>query len=294
MTDLPAIRPGADIGTSLAAIARSAIADAAREADGQSEAELVHDVRKAMKRWRALLRLLDPFLGEEGVALRLQARDLARALATARDAQAALDALGDLGDDYAALSPRSLATVKARIDALRTSAEAATQTSGAHEKLRAALAQTADRVDHWPLAKVNFHDLALSLTEGYRRARTAIPDDWTHASDEALHHLRQRVVVHRYQMEIIEPLWPRYGRVWVGEAQRLRDRLGEHQDLTVLSRLTSKHQPLARWRSRLQPAIAARQKDLIEAAMRHSGRLFAEKPRAFRRRLEGLWEARAG
>jgi len=108
-----------------------------------------------------------------------------------------------------------------------------------------------------------------------------------------LHKLRQRVVVHRYQMEIVEPLWPRYFRLWVGEAQRLRDRLGEHQDLTVLTRLTAAHQPLARWRSRLLPAIAACQKDHIENAMRHAGRLFAEKPGAFQRRLEKLWQARA-
>ena len=245
-----------------------------------------------MKRWRALLRLFEPFLGEEGVRLRLEARDLARGLAGARDAQAAIDAIDDLGEDYAALSPRSLATVKARIEELRTTAETATHTSGAHERLRAALTQTADAIDKWPLAKVDFHDLADSLTEGYRRARLAIPDDWTHAGDEALHKLRQRVVVHRYQMEIVEPLWPRFIKVWVGEAQRLRDRLGQHQDLAVLSRLTAAHQPLARWRSRLGPGIAACQKDHIEDAMRHAGRLFAEKPDAFRRRLENLWEPR--
>ena len=147
MSEQPSLRPGTDIGQSLAAIARAAIADATREAaEQQSEAVLVHDVRKAMKRWRALLRLLEPFLGEEGVELRLQARDLARGLAGARDAQAALDALDDLGEDYAALSPRSLATIKTRVAELRASAEAATVTSGAHDKLRAALTRTAESI----------------------------------------------------------------------------------------------------------------------------------------------------
>ena len=41
----------------------------------------MHDFRRAMKRWRALLRLFEPFLGEEARRLRDEARDLARALA---------------------------------------------------------------------------------------------------------------------------------------------------------------------------------------------------------------------
>ena len=95
-------------------------------------------------------------------------------------------------------------------------------------------------------------------------------------------------------MEMVEPLWPRLGKIWTGEAQRLRERLGKHQDLAVLTRLTAPKAPLARWRSRLVPAIEARQRDHIETAMRQSGRLFAEKPNAFQRRLEALWENRAG
>jgi hypothetical protein len=95
-------------------------------------------------------------------------------------------------------------------------------------------------------------------------------------------------------MELVESLWPRLSRVWIGEAQRLRDRLGQHQDLDVLTGLLAPHKPLARWRSRLEPVIAARQKDHIEAAMRSCARLFAERPRAFQHRLKTLWEGRAG
>ena len=85
-----------------------------------------------------------------------------------------------------------------------------------------------------------------------------MPADWPAADGEALHELRKRVVIHRYQMDIIEPLWPRFAKMWTGEAQRLRDRLGKHQDLLMLESLTGPHQPLARWRSRLAPAIAER------------------------------------
>src|SRR5450759_2569717 len=58
---------GDSFGDGLAAAARSIIADARRAlADSElSDAEAVHEVRKALKRWRALLRLLAHPLGEQ-------------------------------------------------------------------------------------------------------------------------------------------------------------------------------------------------------------------------------------
>jgi CHAD domain-containing protein len=288
----PELDPHQPIGPSLVAIARAMLAQAAHETQAEQDAVVVHGVRTAMKRWRAYLRLLEPFLdATEGQRLRVEARDLARGLAVARDAQSALDALADLGEEYAPFSEKSLATVNERINAMRTSAESATLTEGTREKLAAAFALTLDSIDRWALDHIKFADIAESLTENYRRAQEAVPHDWTSAEIEALHRLRQRVIIHRYQMELVTPLWPRLARVWTQEAQRLRDRLGRHHDLANLANLSAPHQPLARWRSRLAPAIAARQADHIEAAMRQAGRLFAEKPKAFCRRLEALWAA---
>jgi CHAD domain-containing protein len=128
------------------------------------------------------------------------------------------------------------------------------------------------------------------LVLGFRAARRALPGSWPDAEPEDLHDLRKRIVNHRYQMETVAPMWPRFGRAWVAEAQRLRDRLGRHQDLTLLTALIAPHQPLAPWRSRLAPAIAQRMKDHVAAARRTASRLFVEKPGAFRRRLDVIWE----
>jgi CHAD domain-containing protein len=144
------------------------------------------------------------------------------------------------------------------------------------------------------LRQVGFSEVARELSVAYGRARDAIPPDWSAADGEALHELRQCVVAHRYQMDLVEPLWPRLGKLWIAEAQRLRDRLGAHHDLDVLAGLMAPHQVLARWRSRLVPLVAARQAAHAAAAARLAGRLFAERPKAFRRRLEALWESRGG
>jgi CHAD domain-containing protein len=292
MSEKPALQPGLAVGEALRAVARDILVEAraAIEDPAHSDAVAVHEFRRSMKRWRALLRLLEPFLGADGRRLRTEARDLARSLGGARDGQSALDALDDLAKHGLTLSARSLATMRGRIEALRQTAETVVLTPDMRLRLSATFDQAESAVERWTLHVLTFADVADRLVLGFRDARRALPGNWPETDPEDLHELRKRIVNHRYQMETVAPLWPRFGRMWVGEAQRLRDRLGRHQDLTLLTRLTQPHQPLAPWRSRLAPAIAQRMKDHVAAARRIASRLFVEKPGAFRRRLDVIWE----
>jgi CHAD domain-containing protein len=295
MGDKAALRPGEPVGPALIAGAHDIIAEgraALTESDG-GKASAVHDFRKAMKRWRAVLRLIEPFLDPQLRWLRANARDLAHQLAGARDAQAALDALADLEKAEGGLSKTSLATMRKRIEDLRRAAEM-TLTPELRDQLQAALASATYAVDTWALHDVSFRDVADELARHFGRARRALPAAWAQATGEELHELRQRVVEHRYQMELVEPLWPRLGKLWVAEAQRLRERLGSHQDLVVLAGLTAPHQPLAPWRSRLAPSIDQRKAAHAAVAERLARRIFAERPKAFRRRMEALWNSHGG
>lgn len=287
------LRAETPIGDALVAFAHDILreAHAAIDDPDRVDAVAVHDFRKAMKRWRAHLRLLEPLVGLDARGLRDEARDLARALATARDHQAALDALADIQRTDNFVSVRSWNSIRERLESLRQNAETVALTDETRAVLRTALEAAERAVDGWPLTRVEFWQVAEGLEEGYARARAAIPPHWRDAEDEALHALRQRIVVHRYQMQLVEPLWPRFGKLWIAEAQRLRERLGSNQDLAVLGRLAGPHQPLAPWRSRLTPLIGARKANHVEASRRIAGRLFAERPKAFRRRLLGLWDS---
>src|ERR1700757_4294992 len=92
MQEKPALRPSVAVGEALRGVARDILAEAraAIEDSTKSDADAVHDFRRALKR------LVEPFLGEEARRLRDEARDLAHALTGARNAQSALDALADL------------------------------------------------------------------------------------------------------------------------------------------------------------------------------------------------------
>jgi CHAD domain-containing protein len=278
----------------LAALLRDIVASARLplDAPGMTDAVAIHDFRKAFKRWRALMRLIGPVIGEEAEALRVEARDIAREMASARDGQAALEALADLGDEIPSLSARSRATIQARLAQLGASAEAAILTPALKLRIGDLLNRAATAVERWPTEQFDCGEATRRLTATYRKVRESEPEDWATAPPEALHRLRQRIVEHRYQMELVESVWPKLIKVWISESQRLRDRLGAHQDLHVLSRLTGPHQPLAYWRSRLAGPIAQRQAAHVAASQRLAGRLFAEKPKAFRDRLAALWKNR--
>jgi CHAD domain-containing protein len=285
-------------GDRLAAFTRAIIADARKAlADRElSDAEAVHEVRKALKRWRALMRLLARPIGDEAERMRVEARDLMRSLSGARDAQSALDALADLGKTAAAATPpfsaTSLATIQGRLTATRDAAELLSFTPAMRDQLVQYLDLATQSLDRWPLKLIEFDTIADGLAVTYRRARQLMPNDWSEVDSERLHDLRRRVVEHRHQMDLIEPLWPRLGQVWAEEMQRLRGRLGACQDLVMLVNFTQPHQPLAPWRSKLAPIVAARRAVHLKAAERLAGRLFAEKPKAFRRRIVALWKAR--
>jgi CHAD domain-containing protein len=291
MDDRPALRLDVAVGEALRGVARDVLSEArtAVTDPARTEAAAVHDFRRAMKRWRAFLRLLEPFVGQEARNLRDEARDLAGALTGARNAQSALDAVADLEKHGLALSPRSIATLRQRIDAVRTAAETTLLDADMRLRLGSALDKADAMVERWPLHLLVFDNVADQLTRFYRLARGLIPEDWVAADAEDLHELRKLVVIHRYQMDIVEPLWPRFARMWTGEAQRLRDRLGRHQDVLMLESLTGPHQPLVRWRTRLAAGIAERRAAHVAGAARLAERLFVEKPNTFRRRLDAMW-----
>jgi CHAD domain-containing protein len=293
MRQKPALRSELAVGEALRAIAHDVLIDArlAIEKSGSSSTAAVHEFRRQMKCWRALLRLLEPFVGEDAHQLRVTARDLARDLGAARDPQSAREAFDDLTEHGLPLSDRAIKSVRRCIDDLRTKGENHALSPKMRRRIDETLTEASDALDRWPLHVLTFPDLAKQLTASYRAARRAVPKRWFKDDPEALHELRKLVVIHRYQMQIVEPLWQRFTKMWLGEAQRLRERLGQYQDLEVLQQFTKPNQPLAHWHSQLDRPIAARKHRHVIAAKRTATRLFVDRPSEFRRRLIVMWKA---
>lgn len=250
------------------------VAEAATEDD---PVEMVHDARKALKEYRALLRLVP---GEAAKAARRGAAATARTLSAARDRQAARDALAAL--EAAGLIPAvEAAQARAVIDALpHTPAETADHRAVLRTFLATARADHADHLD----AAARAADVVRGLRKAYAKAYAAT--DWSRP--EGLHDLRKRVVTHRYQMAFAADISRGgKGEKRSREAQRLRDILGLCQDLEALKLLLAdalgtKDEAVM---SDIAAASRAFQRKLVKQAQARHAQLFRHRPRRFEDRL---------
>lgn len=267
--------PAADsLGPPLAARLDAAL-DKVERALAESDAVgMVHEARKALKEYRALLRLIP---GEDAQAARRAAAAAARELSGARDTQACRDALDDLIS--AGLSQED---AHHALDAL-ASADADHGSPVAHERvLRRWLGDARRRHAEVLDAQAARSDVVEGLRRAYAKARDALD-----VSDpEALHDLRKRVVTHRYQMSFFADLAAGRGAERAARAQKLRDVLGRFQDIETLHhRMDGVGDTLpADLVARIADAAQAQQRALMRKAKRLHADLFRVKPRAFGRK----------
>lgn len=279
------------------------LGEAIMEAAGEARTALavadpvkaVHELRKAFKRLRALLRLVQrETCGREAAAeartLRRELGEAARQLSGARDMAARREALDDLTE-------KGLLTPALRKTAGRTLVPRGVEAQDAglapHREELARLIAAGEAAAARLTGSRRIPALLRAMTGEYaiarRLGRKADPAD-----PESLHNLRKAVVAHRYQMALVTHAWPAVGRVWEVELQRLREKLGKFQDLTVLLGQLGQEPPAGHtapgWTAPLAEAARARQLRLTVSALRLYARLFAEKPKAFRRRLAAYFD----
>jgi hypothetical protein len=276
----------------------------------------VHDTRKALKRLRALLRLLRHELGPKRYARENAAlRDCGRRLAGARDAEVMLATLDSLvGRDPARLQ-RSAAVRQLHAQLL-----AERDTAGAHAvgdpRVRAEvlgeLRAVRARAERWQLRERDFKLLAPGLERIYRRGRADMRVARRAAkrtsgkrrasakrrraiagqSVTALHVWRKRVKELRYATETLDRGGKRCKPVRriARRADRLGEMLGEEHDLALLeARVRERRRQFAgerKTRKRLLKLIAARRRRLRKRALREGQRLYSRRPRQFVRRVK--------
>ena len=285
----------------------------------------VHETRKAIKRLRALLRLLRHELGERTYARENDTlREVAAHLSGARDAAVMLGTL----DALMQREPRKLAR-RGGVLALRQRllAEHARQQSltfgddGTRAQVLGELHAFRYRVAAWSLPAgegigLVDADLARIYTHGRDRHRRA-----ERAKGErtlAMHMWRKRVKDLRYATEMLDrrngdvsaskSSDPRLRKI-AGRADGLGELLGEEHDLAVFTerlragargkRRTSSPQGKDPWRTgrrtraALLKAVAKRRRKLRGRALRDGERLYGEKPKRFMRRVRSAYDAGA-
>ena len=281
-----------DVSREIRRIAREEMDRAIAALDGARAGRLkgVHDARKRFKAIRALLRLAAPRMGNVFRRENRWFRDVARKLATVREAQASLETLDRL-EDAGGASLRS--ELEARYQALQREQ---LQDAGALEVLVGDLASARDRVADWPLAGQAFEVIEPGLRATYRRGRKGFRRALKGAPATELHEWRKDVKYHRHHVELLVNLWPEVMSGAAATVRQLGNLLGDHHDLHELRALIARSPALARsWGERraLLESAGARSLELEASALAAGGLVYAEKPNLFVTRMRTYWNTRS-
>lgn len=231
---------------------------------------VVHEVRKDLKRVRALLRLVEPTIPTR--KLEKATAEAARRLSALRDADALLETLDRLaqraGSGEAA---QAVAGVRAFLAAQRGSFEGS---RGLPADTAGPVAQALDEVAGG-LEAVSFAALDEHLLdEGLARSRAQAARAWRRVarkpSAARMHELRKDVKRELYQRELSGRPFDRMDRAML---KKLADVLGEIQDLEVL-RTTLKSEGL--WRGPVRLLARDTRRELKQRAGRLASARYGE------------------
>ncbi|MES1172477.1 MAG: CHAD domain-containing protein [Bacteroidota bacterium] len=255
----------------------------------QSRSARVHELRKSIKRVRALIAVVRPAVGASAARVDREARKIAKTVAVLRDGDVSLTTLdGLLPALGAARAGIPLRRARGRLAARLRDAGGAFEDARRIKRLTARLRRARQRTAQLIPASKARAALREGLFAGYRRARRAQKRAYVKNTARAFHRWRQSVKVHRYQMQLIEELWPGEATAHVESLERLGELLGAEHDLTVLEEAIAADgccPPDDEGCARLFALINERRLALRAEARPLGDRLFAERPRAFRGRL---------
>ena len=188
--------------------------------------ESVHDMRVAVRRFRALLRAGKELVATDTGALDDQLKQLGRVLGDVRDLDVLLARLeeeaAELGGEDARYAGALLAAIRTERSGCRSRLIGALR-SAQYLALLDDAARTIDELEP-SHSGASLDELAEQAFKKVRKAVRRLPDE---PSDEELHAVRKKGKRARYAAELADWTSP------VKQAKKLQDVLGDHQDAVV-------------------------------------------------------------
>lgn len=248
----------------------------------------VHDVRKRLKRLRALLRLARPALGEHLYGQENHRyRDTARLLAGVRDREVMIQTAVSLEATAAGRTRTALRAVsRALLRGASPTVDADTITH-AVDNLKQGRSVMAD-------IQCDGHGFAPAFAGAertYRQAARAFTRAYETHADEDFHASRKLIQHHWRHMSLLAGAWPALMKVRIAGTGELSDTLGQDHDLAVLCEAIGNGaiDVSAPHRALVEECARMRQRELRRSAHLVGQRLFAETSAAFSARIASYW-----
>lgn len=252
--------------------------------EGQDAA--IHEVRKSMKKLRAMLRLVRPVIRKKAfVSADRAVRDFARQLGGARDSAVVLATFDELMAHYSAfLNESTLLPIR---QALATRHQLAMEQQQAGLDFATLKSKFDDLDEHFSrldLGEFTNKILLDSAQESYRECRAALASLHVDPSTEHGHALRKQVKYLWYQIRMFQKADTAQIRQQIQELDELGEMLGRDHDLALLGETLQGDPGICCNAIRCEIVsglIETRRIAILSAALRLADRIYAQKPRRF-------------
>jgi CHAD domain-containing protein len=251
--------------------------------------EHIHNVRTTIKRLRALLRLIRPITGDKFFDTENERlRRAARRLAVARDVEVARQTLKNLS--VSGHSNRK--AVGAALAGLEDRALPAQHVDKALKEVWSDLEQTKRSLRRRLMARREWQLIETGLRDVYRQSRKRMVSAFREGEDENFHKWRIRVKNLYYELEMLEPVWPKRIDKMTSRLAKLQDKIGLDHDVVVLKDLLRREPDAFGGSEAVEQVIRClndQSQKLRRASEPLGRRIFTEKPRRFVRKLGRRW-----
>jgi CHAD domain-containing protein len=228
----------------IARAARKQLKSATSRLSGLPSGDVVHDIRRRLKRVRALVRLADGSLGEKYCRqINRWIRDAGKPLNQLRDADVLMTALEKLvGGRDRRFDKASLAAVRAGLVRDRASAVHQSSHNAICESIAKKIRRARRAIDPGRFSSSGMKSVRRGLAATFGHARDAFRAALVDPSIANLHEWRKQAKYLANQVEFLRPLRPNLLRSTGESLDKLGELLGDDHDLAVLAQTVAAKQ----------------------------------------------------
>ncbi|MDT0686152.1 CHAD domain-containing protein [Autumnicola psychrophila] len=254
--------------------------------------EAVHDIRKRLKKLRALARLVRDEMGEKQYKkINIYFRDLGRELAPIRDLTANMETVDNLKERYGDhIYVKFFDSIKQELEKERDKVTEELQEKDFFSEYLVEKLETAkERLEDWPVKSTDIAVILPSLKRVYERGADALEEAYANPNAATFHEWRKRAEYLWHHSELLQDVWPGLFKTLEAEIHLLADYLGDDHDLMVLDEklLNSDFNFKDEKQKEMIHALIKEYSDHLRTNAELQGALiYAEKPKAFKNRIK--------
>ncbi|MDT0645239.1 CHAD domain-containing protein [Zunongwangia sp. F260] len=254
--------------------------------------EAVHDIRKRLKKLRALARLVRDEMGEKKYKkINVYFRDLGRELAPVRDLTAHIETVDILKERYGDhVYVKFFDSITQELEKERdTVTEELQEKDFFSQHLVEELQNAKEKLEEWPVKSSDIAVILPSLKRVYEKGANALEEAYANPNPETFHEWRKRAKYLWHHSELLQDVWPELFKTLEAEIHLLADYLGDDHDLMLLDEklVNSDFNFKDDKQKEMIHALIKEYSDHLRTNAELQGALiYAEKPKAFKNRIK--------